>query len=133
MVKENEDSVTYLWDTGSSVSLTPYANDLYGKVQMNAPLHVRTGNGINSSIITKGTCPMFGRVYVHPGIWTRVLSVHQMSANPNFQCRHLTSGEYDVTHIPSGGRFPVRWVGKVLVATVPKQLLEHIRGSSHNM
>ena len=132
MARKNEDSLTYLWDTGSSVSLTPYANDLYEKVQMKEPLHVRTGNGINSSIITKGTCPMFGHFYVHPGIWTRVLSVHQMSANPNFLCRHLTSGEYDVTHIPTGRRFPVRWVGKVLVATVPKALHEHIRGSSHN-
>ena len=122
MMQKNGDNLTYLWDSGASLSLTPYPNDLCDKIQFNEPLRVKTGNGINTSITIRGTCPMFGRFYVHPGIWTRVLSQHQMFTNPDFECRHLTSGEYDVTHRPTGKRFPVRYVNKVLVATVPKQL-----------
>ena len=117
--------VLHLWDTGSTLNLTPYATDLYDLSELSENMPLRTGNGVNNGVKTVGSNPLFGRTYVLESLWVRILSPGLILNSESYTTfYHVTTGEIDLMHLPTGTLIKVRWNNGVLVAMVPVDLYE---------
>ena len=120
-----EKVVLHLWDTGSTLNLTPFENDLIDVKQVQQPMPLRTGNGINNEVRKVGENPLFGKTYVLESMWIRILSPGLIYNDPGYTMfNYATTGEIDVMHVNTSTIIPVRWHRGVLVASVPVSLYE---------
>ena len=86
---------------------------------------LRTGNGINNGVKTVGSNPLFGRTYVLESLWIRILSPGLILKSESYTTfYHVTTGEIDLMHLPTGTLIKVRWKNGVLIASVPVDLYE---------